>query len=266
MPLARRATRPSEPKSPRRRFTYPAETPLISPTERQEVVAAYYACISFVDAQIGRVMEAIDELDLWKNTMVVLYSDHGYHLGEHGGMWHKMSLFEESARVPMIIAGAGVAAGQPCERLVELLDIYPTLVDLCGLPKIDELEGHSLRPLLDDPKAAWHDVAYTQVRHDGIMGRSVRTPAGATPSGTKADWRRTVRSPGRSPRVPEPCRRSATPERPPAVAQAAAGGGNPEVAVADFRAALLPSAEPCERLGAACRLQSAGLGLGSGQP
>ena len=163
-------------KIPEAALTYPLKTPLISPTERQEAIAAYYACVSFVDAQIGRVLAAIDELGLWKNTVVVLYSDHGYHLGEHGGLWHKMTVFEESARVPMIIAGAGVAAGQPCERLVELLDVYPTLVELCGLPKINELEGHSLRPLLVDPKAAWHDVAYTQVRHDGIMGRSVRTP------------------------------------------------------------------------------------------
>ncbi len=161
---------------PEAALTYPAKTQLISPAERQEAVAAYYACVSFVDAQIGRVLAALDELGLWENTVVVLYSDHGYHLGEHGGMWHKMSLFEESARVPLVIAGRGIVAGQPCSRLVELLDVYPTLVDVCGLPKVEQLEGHSLRPLLANPLAAWHDVAYTQVRHDGVMGRSVRTP------------------------------------------------------------------------------------------
>ena len=139
-------------------------------------MAAYWACISFVDAQIGLVLDSLDRLDLWKNTVVVLYSDHGYHLGEHGGMWHKMSVFEESARVPLIIAApAFPASGQACPRIVELVDVYPTLVDLCGLPAAKNLEGQSLRPLLQDPNAPWTDAAYTQVVHDDIVGRSVRT-------------------------------------------------------------------------------------------
>ncbi|MCH8859187.1 MAG: sulfatase-like hydrolase/transferase, partial [Proteobacteria bacterium] len=141
-----------------------------------EVVSAYYACITFVDAQIGLVMQALDELDLWRNTVVVFYSDHGYHLGEHGGMWHKMSLFEQSARVPLIVVAPGERArGQACNRLVELVDIYPTLVDLCGLPEVKGLAGQSLRPLLENPTSAWKQAAYTQVRKDDIMGRSVRT-------------------------------------------------------------------------------------------
>jgi uncharacterized sulfatase len=88
-----------------------------------------------------------------------------------------MSLFEESARVPLIVAAPGIAAaGKPCERVVELVDVYPTVVDLCELTPVAGLEGESLRPLLDNPQAAGTDLAYTQVVHDGVMGRSVRTP------------------------------------------------------------------------------------------
>jgi uncharacterized sulfatase len=157
-------------------FTYPVGTQPISPRERAECVAAYWACITFVDAQIAQVLAAVERLDLWKNTVVVFYSDHGYHLGEHGGLWHKMTVFEESARVPLIIAAPGIAgAGKPCERVVELVDVYPTLVDLCQLPTVEGLEGTSLRPLLNDPDAAWSEPAFTQVVHDGTVGRSVRT-------------------------------------------------------------------------------------------
>jgi uncharacterized sulfatase len=157
-------------------FTYPLGTPPLTPDERAECVAAYWACITFVDAQIAVVLDALDRLDLWKNTLVVFYSDHGYHLGEHGGMWHKMSLFEQSARVPLIIAAPRIAGtGKASSRLVELVDVYPTVVDLCGLPAVEGLEGKSLRPLLEDPNANWTDAAYTQVRRGDIMGRSVRT-------------------------------------------------------------------------------------------
>jgi iduronate 2-sulfatase len=157
-------------------FTYPAGTQPVSPSERQEGVAAYYACISFVDAQIGRVVQTLDDLDLWKNTVVVFYSDHGYHLGEHGGMWHKMSVFEQSARVPLVVIAPGAAGnGKPCPRLVELVDVYPTLVDLCGLPPVDGLEGKSLKPLLENPELAWSEAAYTQVLRGDVPGRSVRT-------------------------------------------------------------------------------------------
>jgi uncharacterized sulfatase len=157
-------------------FTYPPGTQPISPVERQEAVAAYYACISFVDAQIVILLAALDELDLWKNTVVVFYSDHGYHLGEHGGMWHKMSVFEQSARVPLLVVAPGIAgAGQSCARLVELIDIYPTLVDFCSLPTAKQLQGKSLRPLLDAPTLPWAEAAYTQVLRGEIVGRSVRT-------------------------------------------------------------------------------------------
>ena len=136
---------------------------------------AYYAAISFVDAQIGRVVDALDRLGLRDNTIIVFWSDHGYSLGEHG-LWMKQSCFEESARVPMIFAGPGIKAGTPSPRLVEFVDVYPTLADLAGLTPPAKLEGASLRPLLVRPDAPWTRPAFTQVERGGFPGHSVRTP------------------------------------------------------------------------------------------
>ena len=120
--------------------------------QQREVVAAYYASTSFMDAQVGVLLDALRRLRLWDNTIVVFIGDHGYHLGEHGGLWHKLSLFEESARVPMIVYAPGMKAkGQACEHLVEMIDLYPTLVSLCGLPVREGLDGIDLSPLLNDP-------------------------------------------------------------------------------------------------------------------
>ncbi len=135
---------------------------------------AYYATISFVDAQIGRVLDALDRLGLRDNTIVVFWSDHGYSLGTHG-LWMKQSCFEDSARVPFIIAAPGFTAGGVSPRPVELIDVYPTLADLAGQPLPRPLPGASLRPLLAKPDAPWDRPAFTQVERGNAPGRSVRT-------------------------------------------------------------------------------------------
>jgi len=147
----------------------------VTEDQARECKQAYYAAISFVDAQIGRVLDAVDRLKLWENTVVVFWSDHGYHLGDHG-LWMKQSLFDQSSRVPMIIVAPGAKGnGKSCPRTVELLDLYPTLADLSGLAPPKDIQGASLRPLLDDPSKAWDRPAFTQVQRGGFPGHAVTT-------------------------------------------------------------------------------------------
>lgn len=146
----------------------------------RRALQAYYASVSFVDAQIGRALDALDQLGLASKTLVVLWSDHGYHLGEHGGVWQKRTLFEESARAPLLIRAPGVKGnGRACARIVEFVDIYPTVTALCGLTPPKRLAGRSLITLLDDPARAWEGTAVTQILRPGngtsFMGRSIRT-------------------------------------------------------------------------------------------
>jgi iduronate 2-sulfatase len=155
----------------------------MSDAQRREAIQAYFASITFMDAQVGRVMDALDRLGLRENTVVVFVSDHGYHLGEHG-LWQKMSVFEGTARVPMIVHVPGAKGnGRQSPRTVELVDLYPTILEACGISPSgpNKPDGTSLRPLLDDPAARWEEPAYTQVRRGNgeraFMGRSVRTEA-----------------------------------------------------------------------------------------
>ena len=153
-------------------------------TLRKKAIQSYYATITFMDAQVGRLLDALESLNLKDTTVVVFHSDHGYHLGEKN-LWRKMSLFEQSARVPLIISVPGNAAnGLACSRPVELVSLHRTLTALCGIDPEPRAQGHSLQPLVKDPEAPWEHAAFTQVirskRGSGEtegprMGRSVRT-------------------------------------------------------------------------------------------
>ena len=137
------------------------------------LVQTYLACVSFVDAQVGRVIDALDNSAHKDNTIIVLYSDHGFELGEKE-RWAKRSLWENSTRVPMIIVAPGIKDGQVCTKPVELIDLYPTLLELTGLKPDPNHEGQSLVPLLNDPQADWPHVARTSFGPGNVAIKSER--------------------------------------------------------------------------------------------
>ncbi len=140
--------------------------------EWRRAVAGYLACINYADSNVGRLLRALDDGPNADSTIIVVWSDHGWQLGEKK-QWRKFTLWERSARVVMMLAGPGVTArNRTSERTVELLDLYPTLADLCGLPRRPELEGRSLRPLLANPDVRWNKPAITAL---GPEAMSVRT-------------------------------------------------------------------------------------------
>ena len=152
----------------------------MSDDRKREVIQAYYAATTFMDAQVGRVVDALDRLKLAESTVVLFVSDHGYHLGRHG-LWQKSDLFEAGCRVPMILATPGMrTAGRATASLAELTDIYPTLADLCGLPRPGHVMGKTLRPVLDDPTKSVRDSAYTV---SNARGKIPNKPPGGAPLG-----------------------------------------------------------------------------------
>ncbi len=126
----------------------------------KEAVQSYLACIRWTDEQVGRLLDALDKSGHSKNTIVVLYSDHGFFLGEKG-RWAKQSLWERATHVPFMIDAPGMKSGAICEHPTELLSIYPTLIELCGLPKRNDIDGVSLKTLLKNPDADWPHMAVT---------------------------------------------------------------------------------------------------------
>lgn len=157
----------------------PSQGPL-SAGQIAELRHGYLACISFLDTQVGRVLGELERLGLARNTIVVFWSDHGFHLGEHN-LWAKTTNYELDTRVPLIVAAPGIAGGSRAPGHVELLDLYPTLAELCGLPAADGVEGESFGPLLRDPKRAGKAIAVSQHPHPSYgkpthMGYTLRTP------------------------------------------------------------------------------------------
>jgi iduronate 2-sulfatase len=134
------------------------------PEDTPEAIRSYYACVSFIDHELGLVLDELDRQDLANNTLIVFFSDHGFHLGDHGGLWAKLSAFGQATRVPLIIAGPGVPEGIAVKTPVELIDIFPTLTDLAGFTTPEPLDGQSLRPLFDATSNAGR-VAYSLVYH-----------------------------------------------------------------------------------------------------
>lgn len=151
----------------------------LTEAEQRELKHGYYAAISFVDAQVGRLLDELDRLGLADNTIVVLWSDHGWKLGEHNG-WCKQTNYEIDTRAPLMIRAPGAKSnGTPSNALVEFVDIYPTLCELASLPVPKVLEGKSLVPLLEDSSVTVKDAAFSQFprTHEGIdyMGCAIRT-------------------------------------------------------------------------------------------
>ena len=152
----------------------PKEGPL-SDEQARKLIHGYYACVSFVDAQIGKVLDELQRLGLSDNTLVIVWGDHGWHLGDHG-LWCKHTNFESATRVPMLVRVPGArTAGQQCAALTEFVDIYPSLCELAGLPIPAHVEGTSFAPLIDQPKLPWKRASFSQYPRGMIMGYSMRT-------------------------------------------------------------------------------------------
>jgi len=147
---------------------------LVSTGNWRRAVQAYLACITFSDAMVGRMLDALDRSPHRENTIVALWSDHGYHLGEKWH-WHKQSLWHRATHVPLIVSAPGVTtAGARCERPVSLVDLYPTLADLAGVERGTGLDGASLRPLLENPQRSWERPAITTYGRGNHAVRSTR--------------------------------------------------------------------------------------------
>ena len=160
----------------------PSKGPVSDETARN-LIHGYYACVSYTDAQIGRLLDELDRLKLADKTVVVLWGDHGWNLGEHT-LWCKHSCYETSMQIPLIVRAPGIDGGQKRSGLIETIDLYPTLCELAGLPKPDHLQGQSFATLLRDPNAAWKTAAVGRfgngdtIRTDGLRFTEYRDGKG----------------------------------------------------------------------------------------
>lgn len=146
----------------------------IDPAATRRLIHGYYAATSYMDAQLGLVLDALDQSGLTENTHIVLWGDHGWHLGDHR-FWCKHTNYEQAARIPLILAGPGITAGAKTQALVETVDIYSTLAELAGLPAREGLDGLSFAPVLKDPaQAARQSVIHVYPRNN-LLGRAIRT-------------------------------------------------------------------------------------------
>lgn len=154
------------------------QIPVLNDDEERMVISMYAAGTSFMDEQVGKIMTALDEKDLWDSTLVIFFSDHGFSLGEHD-QWSKFNQWESTARIPFIVVAPGVKPAQS-NTPVELVDMYPTMMEMTGVEPPHELEGDSLVPVLRDPEALTDGIAYTVFGHTPgetrARVRSIRTP------------------------------------------------------------------------------------------
>ncbi|MFC1636706.1 sulfatase [Planctomycetota bacterium] len=155
-------------------YGIPKKNPCADELARQ-LIRGYYACVSYIDTLIGKLLDELDRLKLSDNTVIILWGDHGWKLGEHAG-WCKHTNFELDTHVPMILSVPGMkTAGQRTMALTEYVDIYPTLCQACGLSQPAHLEGLSMMPLVDDPDRPWKKAAFSQYPRGKVMGYTIRT-------------------------------------------------------------------------------------------
>lgn len=171
MPLVKGVEEDQKDMPPLALASHKKEHRLLTDDLRQQAIQAYFASITFMDAQVGRLIDTLDRLGLADSTIIVFTSDHGYHLGEHG-LWQKLSLFEESVRVPLIIAAPGMGQkGAVAQAPVGLIDLYPTLAELCDVKTPGNLQGQSLVPILKDPSNLGRGWALSEVTRRGDAGQ-----------------------------------------------------------------------------------------------
>ena len=147
----------------------------IQETLARKLIHGYCACVSYLDAQLGKVIQALKEFQLWDNTVIVLWGDHGWKLGEHNS-WSKHTNFEIDTRAPLLIRSPSMnKKGTRTDALVEFVDMFPTLCELCGLDIPDHCEGTSFAPLLDNPNLPWKKAVFSQYPRGNVMGYAMRT-------------------------------------------------------------------------------------------